>query len=153
MHVAHYVDLLHRAELDLATACERVAEEHADESDVRVDCLKFAEQCRAHAEKLSPFMQKYRGPSPNQADPGDPRTLFRGPRSGPLGLLSDLHDLYLGACECEVAWTLLGQAASGLRDHALLDVVGISEPESEIQATWFKSRMKQAAPQTLVVAR
>ena len=81
------------------------------------------------------------------------RSSFGGPRPGPLGLLRDLHDLYLAATECDVSWTLVGQAASGLRDRDLLEVVAACEGQSEIQATWFKSRMKQAAPQTLIVVR
>ena len=70
----------------------------------------------------------------------------------PLGLLRDLHDLYLIACECDIAWTLIGQAAQGARDRELLAVVQTCEAETAIQINWARSRMKEAAPQALVVA-
>jgi hypothetical protein len=56
------------------------------------------------------------------------------------------------ACECEIAWTLVGQAAQGARDIDLLQVVRRCEGETYIQLKWLASRMKQAAPQALVVA-
>jgi hypothetical protein len=51
-----------------------------------------------------------------------------------------------------MAWTLLGQAAQGARDRELLEVVQGCEGETEIQLKWLRTRMKQAAPQALVVA-
>jgi hypothetical protein len=67
--------------------------------------------------------------------------VFRGPRSGGLGLLRDLHDLYRMAIECDIAWTLVGQATQGARD------------ETAIELKWLRTRLKEAAPQALVVAR
>ncbi|MGH6914729.1 MAG: hypothetical protein ACREH3_13605, partial [Geminicoccales bacterium] len=79
--------------------------------------------------------------------------LFAGTRGGPLGLLRDLHDLYLMACECDICWTLVGQAAQGARDRDLSEVVERCEGETAIKIKWLETRMKQAAPQALVVAR
>jgi hypothetical protein len=56
------------------------------------------------------------------------------------------------ASECDITWTLVGQAAQGARDTELVDVVRRCEGETSIQLKWLKSRMKEAAPQTLVVA-
>jgi hypothetical protein len=56
------------------------------------------------------------------------------------------------ASESDITWTLVGQAAQGARDAELLDVVRRCEGETSIQLKWLKSRMKEAAPQTLVVA-
>jgi hypothetical protein len=56
------------------------------------------------------------------------------------------------ACECDLAWTLVGQAAQGARDPDLLAVVRICEGETAMQITWARGRMKEAAPQALVVA-
>jgi hypothetical protein len=80
------------------------------------------------------------------------RELFGGVRSGPLGLLLDLNDLYLMACECELEWTLAGQAARGARDRELAALTGRCQSETGIQVAWLRTRMKQAAPQALVVA-
>jgi hypothetical protein len=63
-----------------------------------------------------------------------------------------LHDLYLMATECDIVWTLLAQAAQGARDTELLEVVRHSEGETAVQLQWLKTRMKQAAPQALLVA-
>jgi hypothetical protein len=47
---------------------------------------------------------------------------------------------------------MIGQAAQGARDTELLDVVHRAEGETSIQVKWLRTRMKQAAPQALVVA-
>lgn len=49
--------------------------------------------------------------------------LFTGTRTGGIGLLRDLQDLYLMAAECDITWTVVGQAAYGVRDKDLLAVV------------------------------
>ncbi len=56
------------------------------------------------------------------------------------------------AAECDISWTLVGQAAQGLRDHDLIAVVKRCKGETAIQLKWLRTRMKQAAPQALVVA-
>ena len=152
MQLAHYLGLLHRAELALADALRAVADGHADEADVRVLGHKLAKQCDAHAEALEPFAARYGEDAPDEPDRLHSE-LFRGTREGGLGLLRDLHDLYLMACECDVAWTLVGQAAQGARDPDLITVVEECEGETATQLAWLKTRMKQAAPQALVVAR
>jgi NADH dehydrogenase/NADH:ubiquinone oxidoreductase subunit G len=78
--------------------------------------------------------------------------LFAGTRQGGLGLLRDLHDLYLMATECEVTAALVGQAAQGARDADLLDAVERCRGEVAQQLKWLRTRMKQAALQALVVA-
>jgi len=151
MHVAHYLGLLHKAQVDLARAFREVGEGHADEVDVFHTCERLAKQCDGHAERLAPFAERYGEEAPDEPDRLYSE-LFQGTRSGGLGLLRDLHDLYLMACECDMAWTVVGQAAQGLRDHELVDVVLACERETAIQLKWLRTRMKQAAPQALVVA-
>ena len=56
------------------------------------------------------------------------------------------------AAECDIAWTLVGQAAQGARDEDAARVVTDCEGETAIQLKWLRTRMKQAAPQALVVA-
>jgi hypothetical protein len=152
MQLAHYLGLLCHAEDELARAFGEVAEAHGDEPDVHHLCARLADECAAHAERLVPFVDRYG----EEADDEPERLrseLFAGTRSGPLGLLRDLHDLYLMTTECDVAWTLVGQAAQGARDDDLLAVVQRCEGETAIQLKWLRTRMKQAAPQALVVAR
>ncbi len=151
MHLAHYLGLLHRAELELAEALREVAEGHADEPDVRITCLKLAADSEAHAERLQPFADRY-GEEAEDEPERLHSELFKGSRGGGLGLLRDLHDLYLMACEADMTWTLVGQAARGARDSELQAVVAGCEAETRAQLAWLATRMKQAAPQALVVA-
>jgi hypothetical protein len=152
MFVAHYLGLLHRSQTNLAEAFRQVADAHGDEPDVRTLCTRLAKQCDTHAEKLAPFAKRYREDAPDEPDRLH-SDLFQHTRTGGLGLLRDLHDLYLMAAECDMAWAVIGQAASGIRDADLLRVVGQCEGETAGQLAWLRSRIKQAAPQALVVAR
>jgi hypothetical protein len=151
MQLAHYLGLLHRSETELAKAFGEVGTAHADEADVHRTCAVLAVQCAEHAERLAPFARRYgegAGREPERLH-GD---LFAGTRTGPLGLLRDLHDLHLMASECDICWTLVGQAAQGARDRDLLAVVTACEAQTAEQLRWLTSRMKEAAPQVLVVA-
>ena len=151
MQLAHYLGLLHRAELELGEALREVARAHGEEPDVHTICLKLAGDSDAHAKKLEPFAKRYG----EEADDEPERLhseLFRGVREGGLGLLRDLHDLYLMACECDMAWTLVGQAAQGARDSDLHAVVQSCEGETAMALKWLSTRMKAAAPQALVVS-
>jgi hypothetical protein len=151
MNLGHYLRVLRVALLNLQAACLEVGSAHDDEPDVEIDCTKFARRCARQAETLAPFFERY------EAGASEPsarlhRTLFDGASDGPLGLLRDLHDLYLMTCDCDISWTMVAQGAQGARDAALLEVVRASEPHTAIQVAWIRSRMKQAAPQALVVA-
>jgi hypothetical protein len=151
VNLAHYLGLLHRAEADLAAGLRDVAAGHADEADVHHLAGRLAAECDRHAEQLAPFVERYGEVASDEPDLL--RALaFPGSREGGLGLLRDLQDLYLLATECDISWTLLGQAAQGLRDEALLDVVRACEQETAMQLRWLRTRLKQSAPQALVVA-
>jgi hypothetical protein len=151
VHLAHYLGLLDRAESDLAVAFRTVADGHGDEPDVAHQCRRLAGQCDAHDAAVQPFAARY-----GEDEPSEPDRLhappFVGTRSGGLGLLRDLHDLYVMACLCEMAWAVVGQAAQGARDGDLLSTVSSCEAETAAQVTWLRTRMKEAAPQALVVA-
>jgi hypothetical protein len=151
VHLASYLGLLHLAELKLARAYLAVATDHGDEPDVATLCRRFADQCTAAADALAPFAERY-----GEDQPEEPERLhselFGGTRSGGLGLLRDLHDLYLMATECELTSTLVAQAAQGGRDAGLLAAAERSQEEASGQLSWLRTRLKQAAPQALVVA-
>ena len=151
MQLVHYLGLLHRAELSLADAYEQTAERHAAEADVRHLLPQFAVRCRRHAELLQPHVERYGEDAPEEPERLHSE-IFRGNRSGGLGLLRDLQDLLLMATEADMAWTLVGQAAQGLRDAELKQVVDACEGEAAVQLKWLRGHMKVAAPQALVVA-
>ena len=151
MHLVNYLGYLHRAELNLAEGFRKVADGHAEEADVYHTCNTLAEQCETHAEQLGPFVERY-----GEEKPEEPENLyhelFDETRSGGLGLLRDMQDLYLMAHACDISWTMVGQAAQGARDRELLETVNACEGQTATQIKWLKTRMKQAAPQALLVA-
>ncbi|WP_250036663.1 hypothetical protein [Paractinoplanes maris] len=151
MHLAHYLGLLHRAQLARADAFRQVADAHGAEPDIDHLCRQQAKRCDDHAARLEPFARRYAEKAPEEPERLHSE-LFRGTRTGGIGLLRDLQDLYLMTAECDICWTVVGQAAQGARDRDLLDVVTRCEGETAIQLAWLRSRMKQAAPQALVVA-
>lgn len=151
MHLAHYLGLLHRAERELASAFTQVAVDHRTEPDVFHECHLMAAQCEDHAERLTPFVDRYGEEADHEPDRLHSQ-LFSGTRTGGLGLLRDLHDLYLMATECDMAWRLIRQAALGARDGELRDVVDRCDGETGVQLMWLRTRMMSAAPQTLLVA-
>ncbi|MEU5726036.1 hypothetical protein [Micromonospora sp. NPDC047738] len=151
MHLAHYLGLLHKAQARLGDAFGEVGEAHREEPDVFHLCQRLAAECRRHADQLEPFARRYAEDAPAEPDRLHSQ-LFSGTRTGGLGLLRDLQDLYLMAAECDISWTVVGQAAYGARDEELLGVVKSGEQETATQLKWLRTRMKQAAPQALVVA-
>jgi hypothetical protein len=151
MHLAHYLGLLHRAQSKLADAFVGVGRAHVDEPDVFHICERLAAQCQRHAEQLEPFARRYSEEAPKEPDRLHSQ-LFTGTRTGGIGLLRDLQDLYLMASECDICWAVVGQAAYGARDEDLIKVVRTCEGETATQLKWLRTRMKQSAPQALVVA-
>jgi hypothetical protein len=151
MHLSSYLGLLQTGSATLAKSYRQVSEGQSDEPDVRQICQQFATQCDQHEERLRPFTSRY-GSHPS----GEPERLHADglsePRSGGLGLLRDLHDLYLLAGYLDMAWTLVGQAAKGARDQELIGTVDQCAKEIEAQQKWLTTRLKAAAPQALLVA-
>jgi hypothetical protein len=151
VHLANYLGYLHQSELNLASGFRKVGEAHVQEADVYHLTHTLAKQCETHAEKLEPFVDRY-----GEEKPEEPERLyhefFEEPRSGSLGLLRDMQDLYLMASTCDISWAMIGQAAQGVRDRELLEVVNSCENETYNQMKWIRTRMKVAAPQTLIVA-
>jgi hypothetical protein len=147
-----YLGLLQKAERSLAASYRRVAEGHGAEPDVYHLCQTLAAQCDAHERALAPVVDRY-GEHPDD----EPERLhvdeMLETRTGPVGLLRDLQDLYLLASLTDVTWTMVKQAALGLRDRELVAVVGTSEGETKRQLAWLLTRMKQAAPQALIIAK
>lgn len=151
MHLAHYLGLLHRAQETLAAAFREVAAAHSEEADIVSLGAQQAERCDERAAALRPFADRYAEDAPDEPERLHSE-LFRGARSGGLGLLRDLQDLYLMTAECDICWTVVRQAAQGLRDEDLLATVEQGAAETAVQLAWLRTRMKAAAPQALVVA-
>ena len=150
MKLPVYLELLRRAAQTLADSFRQVAEGHGSEPDVYYLCRTLADQCDRHTAALQPVVNRY---GSGNADDEPQRLHADGlteTRSGGLGLLRDLQDLYLLASFVDITWTMVHQAASGLRDKDLLDVVDQCDQQTKVQLKWLQTRMKQAAPQALI---
>jgi hypothetical protein len=151
MKLPVYLTLLSKSEETLAESFRQLADAHGDEPDVHVLCLSLAKQCDNHREQLAPIMDRF-GSAPADDEPDRLHADVLETRSGPLGLLRDLQDLYLLASLTDVTWTMVKQAAEALQNADLLEVIEACEHETSVQLRWLMTRMKQAAPQALIAA-
>lgn len=147
-----YLGLLQKAEQALASSYRQVAAGHGGEPDVYHLCHTLAKQCDEHEQALTPVIERY-GERPDDEPERWHAEELSQTRSGPLGLLRDLQDLYLLANLVDVTWMMVKQAALGLRDEQLIQVVSECEGQVRVQLGWLTTRMKQAAPQALIIAR
>jgi hypothetical protein len=151
VHLATCVGLVDEGERTLAESFREVARGHAQEADVVHLCERFAVQCDSHREQLAPVVERY-----GEDHEDEPERLHAdglpGTRTGGVGLLRDLHDLYLLVSYLDISWTVVGQAAKAVRDDELQGIVSWCEKETSTQLSWLKTRMKEAAPQALVVS-
>lgn len=151
MHLAHYLTLLQTAERDLASALRAVAEAHHEEPAVQDTARLTAGWADEHAERLQAFVDRYAPLAPDAPEELHV-DLFRGPRTGGLAYLRDLHDLVLQATTCDVSWTLVGQAAKGARDEELTAAVEACDGQTARTLAWLTTLLKTSATQALVVA-
>ena len=151
-HLATYVALADHSEQTLADSLRAVAEGHARQADVFHTCHTLAGWSDQHRGALAPVVERYG----EQKDVDEPERLradvLTATREGEIGLLRDLQDLHLLASLVHTTWTVIAQGAQGLRDHELLEIANASRAETTRQLTWLTTRMKQAAPQALIVA-
>jgi hypothetical protein len=151
MHLSSYLGLLETGSDTLAASYRQVARGHAAETDVFHTCLRFADQCDEHHARLGPIVHRY-----GSHQEGEPERLHADglseTRAGGIGLLRDLHDLYLLASYLDLAWTVVQQAGKGSRDADLIEVVQVCADEITNQLAWLRTRTKSAAPQALLVA-
>jgi hypothetical protein len=147
-----YLGLLRRAEQALAASFREVAEGHGAEPDVYHLCETLAKQCDQHEQALAPVIDRY-GERPDDEPERLHAVALSETRSGPLGLIRDLQDLYLVASLVDMTWMMVKQAALGLRDDELTRVVAQCDGQTKVQLAWLTTRMKQAAPQALIVAQ
>ena len=113
-------------------------------------CRLLASWSRRNREALGPLIERY-GETRESEPAALHRALFHGPRSGGLGLVRDLHDLWLLAQEVKLAYELLTQAAHALRDAEMESILGGTSSHTSRQADWLRTRLDQAAPQALAV--
>lgn len=154
MYLPSYLRLLTGAEHALGESFHLVAAGHAADADVAYMCTTFAHQCQTHAAALTgPIRDRYPASTDSGAEPDRFHPAGLGPaRAGPVGLLRDLADLHQLATLVESTADLVGQAAHGLRDRALIDLVADGRAETTAQLGWLRMRMNAEAAQALLAA-
>lgn len=151
MKLPVYIGLLHVGERTLAQSFRQLADGHGDEPDVYHLCHTLAQQCDEHERRLAPIVQRY-GEQPDDEPERFHAEAMTQSRSGPLGLLRDLQDMHTLVAFVDTTWTVVKQAALALRDEELLEVTKQCESQTKLQQDWLSTRLKQAAPQALLVA-
>jgi len=151
MHIGHYIDLVHKGHQNFAEALRKVATKHGAEPDIVANCNMLATWSDLMVQDLQPFVEHY-GEEKDKEPDRMKSLLFVKPRSGGLALLRDLHDLWLMSNEAELCCLVLKMAAMGLRDEALLSTCNTMEKQTKRQTAWLLTRIKSAAPQTLIAA-
>ena len=151
MHIGKYIDLVHRTEKDLVDAFKLVAKAHGNEVDVEQTCLLLSTWSEQLADELEPVAKRYKKENDKEPDRLT-KTLLKKTRKGSMALLRDLHDLYLIVSEVLICCTILKQGGTALADEELVAVCEEIERQTTRQSSWLMTRIKSAAPQTLVVA-
>lgn len=150
-HLSTYIGLADHSEKTLADSFRAVAQGHQQEADVFHTCQTLAGWSDQHRAKLAPIIERYG----EDEDLEEPERLHGSGlaevRSGPVGLLRDLQDLHVLGSLVHTTWTVVAQGAQGLRDKDLLEVANSANAETSRQLSWLNTRMKQAAPQALIV--
>ena len=152
MHIGKYIDLVHRKENDLVDAFKLVSKAHSDEVDVEQTCVLLSSWSKKLADELEPVAKRYKKEGDREPDRLT-KTLLKKARKGSMALLRDLHDLYLIVNEVLVCCTILKQGGTALADEELVSVCEEIERQTTRQSSWLMTRMKSAAPQTLIVAK
>ena len=155
MHLAHYLGLLHRAQTELANAFREVADAHRDEADVFHACERARAAVRPSTPSgCAPFAQRYGEEASRRAGAAALASCSSGTRTGGIGLLRDLHDLYLMAGRVRHGLDAHRPGRPGrARRRAARGRRSAAKARPRSSSPGCAARMKQAAPQALVVAR
>ena len=145
-----YLGLLQRSERRLRKALDQVRATHPNEPDIVAMCTLFREWWQAADQQLKPFIEKYSG-----GLAGDPEKFDEGAvvqrEQGGFDLLCDLHELCLLVNDSLISLTVIKQAAQVLQDQELEQAIQQIRRQHQRQQSWLMTRLRDTAPQTLVV--
>lgn len=152
--LAVYVGLVDHAEKTLAESFRVVADAQAEHPEIYFLCRTLAEMSEENSSRLAPVAGRYGEEAGDEA--AEPERLHAAglaeARTGPLGLIRDLQDLHVLATLVQTSWTVVLQAAQGLRDHELLDIAQCASGATSRQLAALNTHLKSATPQALIVA-
>lgn len=158
MKIDLVIEELHRSENELATQLLAISDRHKADHEIFHVARDLAVWSQDHVRRLAATGRDH-GLDLEPEPDGDPTVLERfhqglsdrlGRRSAPaLLLLRDLRAVYMDASGVSVDWEMLGQAAQGLKDRALLELTSSCHPDTLRQVRWANAMIKEAAPQIL----
>jgi hypothetical protein len=97
-----------------------------------------------------PFIDRFR----EQGDDEPKRlraAMFQGPRVGTLGLMRDVHDLWLLAQDAWIGWLALTRVARALEEKELAEKCNHNGAESSLIAEWCHTQFKSHIAQALLM--
>ena len=150
MQLPVYLGLAKSAEEQLAMAFEAIGKKHATDIEVLQSCKVLSSWSKDHAENLSLQIEKYGQKNANE--PKHLASVLLKTKMGSLALLRDLHGLWLLACETEMCYIIISQAAKALRDRELELMCEQFCEYTNRQKAWLQTKIKTSASQILVVA-
>jgi hypothetical protein len=151
MHIAIYVGLTLESEAVLQAAYLNVSTRHKRDAGVHDGCrraVRFTELRLNAANNLRTKFGATSSPDPKLLG----NALFHGLRAGGVGLVRDLHDLSLLANQSLLYWTALSQACKALHDEVAVTICQECIDALQLQISWLKTELKEAAPQALTIS-
>ena len=150
VNVARYLGRVRGGEEQLADALTHLASRHAAEPDVTSMLTRFADWSRTHIVRIDRFAS-----DPAEQDSEDPQrlrsSLYDDARTGGVGLVQDLHDLSVQINSVRLGYQILEQVAKGMHNTELETTSSSSGQDLDRMTKWTKTKLKQAAPQALLV--
>ncbi|MBT1695401.1 hypothetical protein KK083_00845 [Fulvivirgaceae bacterium PWU4] len=149
MHVDQYLSHVREAEENLGLGLKKIMRQHSFETDVVEMCERFVRWSDEHKASLEMFNAEDN--TNEEESPGLFKALFANMRIGPYGLLRDLHALSLLIHDAHTSWTILQQGAMAQRNTRLELVCKEALAHLNKESMWVETRIKNAAPQILIV--
>ena len=145
-----YLGLLQRSEQQLKKAFEQLAATHPNEPDIVAMSTLFLQWSRSADQQLKPFIKKYCGRQERQSEHSEEALRVQRGQDA-FDLLCDLHELCLLLDESLISLTVIKAAAQALQDPELEQAMQHIHRQYQRQQTWLMTRLRNTAPQTLVV--
>jgi hypothetical protein len=133
------------AESGLCRALHRLADDHADDPEIRSVASHLAGWSRTNAELVAKLTRSTSTPDDVPAETGATRSA----PSPPIALLQDLRALHAQAASVSLAWEMLRQVAQATRRQDVVDLAGRCQQQTLRQMKWATTSLKTLAPQAL----
>jgi hypothetical protein len=149
MHVTNYIGYAKSCEEELSKTFTLISKHHFLEPDVYSMCDLFSKWCDEHVKIINEQIERFGKEEESESDRLDYSTFKI--RTGGLGLLRDLHDVFLMTTELKLIWVILLQCSKSLRDKELELTCTTCGIQTQRQLEWLFSKIKLSSSQVLTV--